>query len=66
MKVNEEFLFGCATGIFDNWQGTSDNTERKGIKPMHAYSIMEAREIKGERLLRIRLAHSFLLMVFYE
>lgn len=55
MKVNDEFLFGCATGVFDNWQGTSDDTERKGIKPMHAYSIMEAREVKGKKLLRVRL-----------
>lgn len=55
MKVNQEFLFGCATGNFDNWQGTNDWTERrKGIKPRHAYSIMEAREVKGERLLRLR------------
>lgn len=55
MKVNQEFLFGCATGNFDNWQGTNDWTERrKGIKPRHAYSIMEAREVQGERLLRLR------------
>lgn len=54
MNVNKEFLFGCATGNFDNWQGTNDWTERKGIKPRHAYSIMEAREVNGERLLRIR------------
>ncbi|MCJ1463819.1 hypothetical protein MMC07_002428 [Pseudocyphellaria aurata] len=54
MKVNNEFLFGCATGVFDNWRGTYDDTERTGIKPMHAYSIMEAREVKGEKLLRVR------------
>ena len=53
MKVNEEFLFGCATGVFDSWQGWSTG-ERKGIYTMHAYSILEAREIKGERLLRVR------------
>ena len=23
MKVNEEFLFSCATGTFDRWQGRS-------------------------------------------
>lgn len=52
-KVNEEFLFGCATGFFDHWKGRK-YTDRKGVVPMHAYSIMEAREIKGERLLKVR------------
>ncbi|KAL8674572.1 MAG: hypothetical protein Q9168_001015 [Polycauliona sp. 1 TL-2023] len=57
MKVNDEFLFGCATGRFDKWQGSSDAEKasaRKGVIRMHAYSVMEAREVKGERLLRIR------------
>lgn len=54
MKVNDKFLFGCATGRFDNWQGGSGNTDRKGIQPSHAYSIMEARKVKGHRLLKIR------------
>ncbi|KAL8943829.1 MAG: hypothetical protein Q9216_000822 [Gyalolechia sp. 2 TL-2023] len=57
MKVNDEFLFGCATGRFDKWQGSLSGEEpgaRKGVVRMHAYSIQEAREIKGERLLRIR------------
>lgn len=57
MKVNEEFLFGCYAGTFDSWQG-SDVAYRPGardnIVPMHAYSIMEAREIKGHRLLKLR------------
>ncbi|KAL8741673.1 MAG: hypothetical protein Q9190_005747 [Brigantiaea leucoxantha] len=57
MKVNQDFLFGCATGRFDKWQGSEDadtNSARKGVVRMHAYSIMEAREVKGERLLRVR------------
>lgn len=58
MNVNKDFLFGCATGRWDQWLGGGDKTgeykERKGIVPMHAYSIMEAREVKGERLVRIR------------
>ncbi|KAL9119920.1 MAG: hypothetical protein Q9187_003520 [Circinaria calcarea] len=54
MKVNKEFLFGCATGCFDNWKNGARYTDRKGVVSMHAYSIMEAREVKGKRLLRIR------------
>ena len=57
MKVNEEFLFSCATGTFDKWQGSdlaSSYGARENIVRMHAYSIMEAREIKGHRLLKVR------------
>ena len=54
MKVNKEFLFGCATGCFDDWKDGAKYTDRKGVVSMHAYSIMEAREEKGKRLLRIR------------
>ena len=50
MKVNVDFLFGCATGCFDNWMDggrqTGRKADRKGVVAMHAYSIMEAREIK--------------------
>lgn len=57
MQVNKEFLFGCATGTFDRWQD-SDVASRIGARDnivrMHAYSIMEAKEIKGHRLLRVR------------
>ena len=57
MKVNEEFLFSCATGTFDRWQGSDSASPlgaREYIVRMHAYSIMEAREIKGNRLLKVR------------
>ena len=57
MKVNEEFLFSCSTGTFDRWQGSdlaSGPDARDSIARMHAYSIMEAREIKGHRLLKVR------------
>ncbi|KAI4192177.1 MAG: hypothetical protein LQ348_003243 [Seirophora lacunosa] len=57
MKVNDEFLFGCSTGRFDKWQGSKDAEKagaRKGVVRMHAYSVMEAKDIKGERLLRVR------------
>ena len=53
-KVNDDFLFGCATGRFDDWQGGGDLTDRKGIQSGHAYSVMKAREVKGERLLQVR------------
>jgi hypothetical protein len=57
MKVNEEFLFGCGTGLFSNWldpQYRGPPRDRKGISEQHSYSIMEAREIDGHRLLRLR------------
>ncbi|KAJ5525556.1 Alpha/beta hydrolase fold-3 [Penicillium frequentans] len=57
MKVNEEFLFGCGTGLFSNWldpKYKGPPRDRKGISENHSYSIMEAREIKGKRLLRLR------------
>jgi len=38
MKVNKEFLFGCATGVFDNWQTGWSYADRKDIVSMHAYS----------------------------
>jgi hypothetical protein len=47
MNVNKTFLFGCGQmgGIYG---------ERRGIQEKHAYSIMEAREIDGQRLLKLR------------
>ncbi|KAF9697701.1 hypothetical protein EKO04_004426 [Ascochyta lentis] len=47
MNVNKTFLFGCGQmgGIYG---------ARKGIQEKHAYSIMEAREIDGQRLLKLR------------
>ena len=54
MNVNDQFLFGAATGCFDDWKGGGMYTDRKGVVSRHAYSIMEAREVKGERLLRVR------------
>ena len=54
LQVNKKFLFGCATGRFDDWQGGGRLTDRKGIQPSHAYSSMEACEIKGKKLLKIR------------
>lgn len=57
MNVNKQFLFGCATGLYSHWLYPAYYDfprERSGIHEAHAYSIMDAREIKGERLLRLR------------
>ncbi|KAJ4424141.1 hypothetical protein N0V82_001189 [Gnomoniopsis sp. IMI 355080] len=49
-KVNEEFLFGCSTGLLDGGYGARD-----GITEGHAYVIMDARELKdGTRLCKLR------------
>ncbi|KZF22520.1 cysteine proteinase, partial [Xylona heveae TC161] len=48
MNVNKTFLFGCATGYFGEW------AFKRGIVATHAYSIMQAREVKGHRLLLLR------------
>ena len=56
-QVNKEFLFSCSTGTFDKWQDSdtaSQNGARAGIIRMHAYSIMDAVERKGQRLLKVR------------
>ncbi|KAI0018623.1 cysteine proteinase [Xylariomycetidae sp. FL0641] len=50
LKVNDEFLFGCSTGLWG--YGYSDN--RKGIVECHAYSVMRAVEIDGQRLVLLR------------
>ncbi|TRX91176.1 hypothetical protein FHL15_007964 [Xylaria flabelliformis] len=49
-KVNQEFLFGCSTGLLDGGYG-----DRNGIREGHAYVVMDARTIKsGERLVKLR------------
>ncbi|KAI1822679.1 hypothetical protein F4861DRAFT_376513 [Xylaria intraflava] len=49
-KVNQEFLFGCSTGLIDGGYG-----DRNGIREGHAYVIMDARTLKsGERLVKLR------------
>ncbi|KAM7191453.1 hypothetical protein V8F20_009276 [Naviculisporaceae sp. PSN 640] len=49
MKVNQQFLFGCSTGVWGRGWG-----DRKGIMEGHAYSVMKAVEIDGERLVLLR------------
>jgi len=49
-RVNQEFLFGCSTGLLDGGYG-----DRDGISEGHAYNILEARTLKnGTRLLKLR------------
>ena len=57
LKVNEEFLFSCSTGTFDKWQGSdvaSRTGARSGVIRLHAYSVMDAVEVNGERLVKVR------------
>ncbi|KAI1463907.1 cysteine proteinase [Daldinia caldariorum] len=49
MKVNAEFLFGCSTGMWGSYWG-----DRKGIYELHAYSIMKAVDIDGQRLVLLK------------
>lgn len=49
MKVNDEFLFGCSTGMWGIGWG-----DRKGIVELHAYSIMRAVELDGQRLVLLK------------
>ncbi|KAI1091243.1 cysteine proteinase [Rostrohypoxylon terebratum] len=49
MKVNDQFLFGCSTGMWGVGWG-----ERKGIVELHAYSIMKAVDIDGQRLVLLK------------
>jgi hypothetical protein len=52
MKVNEQFLFGCASGIFGGeFSGRGD---RKGVVERHAYSIMKCKEVDGKRFCLLR------------
>lgn len=55
--MNKDFLFGCATGFFSNWldpRYDGPPRERRGISEGHAYSIMDAKEVNGEKLLKLR------------
>ncbi|VUC21957.1 unnamed protein product [Clonostachys rosea] len=50
LKVNQEFLFGCSTGVMEHGYG-----ERNGISEAHAYVVMDARTLKsGQRLVKLR------------
>lgn len=49
-RVNQEFLFGCSTGVLEHGYGN-----RNGISEAHAYVVMDARTLKsGQRLVKLR------------
>ncbi|OAX81293.1 hypothetical protein ACJ72_04370 [Emergomyces africanus] len=56
MNVNKKFVFGCATGLYGRWLYPNyyGSKERSGIHECHAYSVMDAKEINGQKLLRLR------------
>ena len=49
LRVNEDFLFGCSTGVWG-----LNRLDTAGIVDRHAYSIQKAVEIDGQRLLRLK------------
>ncbi|KAK4248812.1 calpain-B [Corynascus novoguineensis] len=49
MRVNKDFLFSCSTGLWGLGYG-----QRKGIREGHAYSVMRAVEVDGQRLLLLK------------
>lgn len=49
LKVNEDFLFSCSTGVWGALRG-----EERGIVELHAYSIQKAVEVDGKRLVRLK------------
>ncbi|KAG9228919.1 hypothetical protein BJ875DRAFT_363172, partial [Amylocarpus encephaloides] len=53
MKVNQSFLFGCASFMFLGGRSYSRGA-RKGVLEGHAYSIMKCKEIDGKRLCLLR------------
>lgn len=48
-NVNTAFLFGCGS------TAKGKHGQIKGIVERHAYSVMEAKEVDGHRLLKLRL-----------
>jgi len=62
LKVGEEFLYACSTGIYADWlEPNRPSTKRQGILEGHAYGIMDAVEhtVDGKtyRLVKVRYVH---------
>ena len=56
-QVKKDVLLSCYTGLYDNWQGSKNewsSSTRSGIVSRHVYSILEAVEKNGQRLVKLR------------
>jgi Calpain family cysteine protease len=65
LKVGEEFLYACSTGMHADWlEPNRSSTKRQGIHERHAYSIMDAVEhtVDGKtyRLVKVRYVDPYL------
>ena len=55
--VNKDVLLSCYAGVFDDWQGadtSNSSSARGGIVNLHVYSILEAVEKNGQKLVKLR------------
>ena len=55
--VNKDVLLSCSAGTYDNWQDSdsrNSSSDRSGIVSTHAYSILEAVEKNGQKLVKLR------------
>lgn len=56
-NVNKDLLLSCGVGVWDYWQDPGKESvysARSGMVSNHAYSILEAVEKNGQRLVKLR------------